>query len=140
MSITPAQVQLVKDSWAMVVPIADDAVQLFYNRLFELNPGLTALFKSDMAEQRRKLATMLGTAVASLDRLETIVSAVQALGERHAGYGVKPADYDTVAAALLWTLEQGLGEAFTPDIREAWTETYVILATTMQEAAAARTA
>jgi hemoglobin-like flavoprotein len=79
---------------------------------------------------------MIGTAVANLDKLETIMPAVQDLGRRHRGYGVQPQYYDTVAEALLWTLQQGLGDGFTPPVRAAWTQAYTVLATVMQEAAA----
>jgi hemoglobin-like flavoprotein len=134
--MTPEQVVLVKNSWALVTPIADKAAELFYGKLFELDPELKSLFTGDMTEQGRKLMNMINTAVNSLDRLEAIVPAVEQLGERHAGYGVKDEDYDTVGAALLWTLETGLGEAFTPEVKEAWTITYNVLASTMQSAAA----
>lgn len=135
--MTPENQALVRDSFAKVVPIAPQAAALFYDRLFELDPSLKPLFKGDMTEQGRLLMAMLGTAVANLDKLEAIVPAVQALGRRHAGYGVQPAHYDTVAAALLWTLGQGLGDAFTPPVEAAWTEAYTILATVMKDAAAA---
>jgi hemoglobin-like flavoprotein len=130
------QIQLVQDSFAQVVPIADTAADLFYARLFELDPSLRPMFPGDLREQKKKLVTMLTVAVNGLSRLEQIVPAVQELGRRHGGYGVTPAHYDTVAAALLWTLEQGLGDAFTLDVHAAWVETYTLLATTMQNAAA----
>jgi hemoglobin-like flavoprotein len=135
--MTPESQALVRNSFAKVVPIAPQAAALFYDRLFILNPALKPLFKGDMAEQGRKLMAMIGTAVANLDKLETIVPAVQDLGRRHATYGVKPADYDTVAAALLWALRLGLGDGFTPAVEAAWTEAYTILATVMKDAAAA---
>jgi hemoglobin-like flavoprotein len=109
---------------------------MFYARLFVLDPSLRPLFKGDMAEQGRKLMTMIGTAIANLHRLDSIVPAVRDLGRRHGGYGVQPAHYNTVATALLWTLEQGLGDEFTPATRDAWVECYTVLARTMQEAAA----
>ena len=130
-------VALVQETWEMVVPIADDAAQLFYNRLFELDPSLKPMFAhSDMAEQRKKLMQMITVAVRGLDRLDQLVPAVQALGKRHVGYGVKDEHYDTVGAALLWTLEQGLGAAFTDEARESWTNTYFTLANVMKAAAA----
>jgi hemoglobin-like flavoprotein len=135
--MTPENQTLVRDSFAKVVPIAPQAAALFYDRLFVLDPSLKPLFKGDMTEQGRKLMAMIGTAVANLDKLETIVPSVQALGRRHAGYGVPPASYDTVASALLWMLGQGLGDAFTPPVEAAWTEAYTILATVMKDAAAA---
>ena len=133
--MTPAEIQLVKDSFRKVAPIADQAAALFYARLFELDPGLRPLFRGDMAEQGRKLMTMIATAVASLDRIDTIVPAVRQLGVRHAAYRVTDEHYATVGAALLWTLEKGLGAAFTAEVRAAWTNTYTLLANTMMEAA-----
>jgi nitric oxide dioxygenase len=126
-------VLLVQQSWQQVEPIADTAAQLFYGRLFELAPDVRPLF-GDMEQQGRKLMQMISTVVRGLDRLERIVPAVQQLGARHAGYGVQPEHYDVVGAALLWTLEQGLGEAFTPSVRTAWTAAYGVLASTMQDA------
>lgn len=132
--ITPEQKTLVQSTWAQVVPIADTAAALFYNRLFEIDPSLRALFTSDIKEQGAKLMTMIGVAVKGLDKLDEIVPAVQALGRRHVGYGVKDEHYATVAAALLWTLEKGLGEAYTPPVAEAWTVTYTLLADVMKDA------
>jgi len=134
--MTPEQVTLVRESFAKVVPIAPAAAAMFYDRLFLLDPFLRPLFKGDMTEQGRKLMTMIGTAVANLNRLETIVPAVRDLGRRHGGYGVKDSDYDTVANALLWTLGQGLGEDFTPATKDAWATCYGVLAGEMKAAAA----
>ena len=134
--MTPEQKALVQASFTQVAPIKEVAADLFYGRLFELDPSLRPLFKGDIKEQGAKLMTMIATAVRGLDRLEAIVPAVQALGRRHAGYGVAERHYDTVAAALLWTLEKGLGAAFTDDVRAAWTACYDILASTMKQAAA----
>src|SRR5688572_8721118 len=130
------QIGLVQASFALVAPIADQAADLFYTRLFELDPALRGMFKGDMAEQKRKLITMLTVAVNSLTRPESLLPAVQALGRRHAGYGVENRHYETVGAALLWTLEKGLGEAFTPEVKAAWVAVYTLLATTMQQATA----
>jgi hemoglobin-like flavoprotein len=135
--MSPEQQTLVRDSFAKVVPIAPAAAAMFYDRLFTLDPSLRPLFTGDMAEQGRKLMAMIGTAVVNLHRLETIVPAVRDLGQRHAGYGVTDAHYDTVAAALLWTLEQGLGADFTPQTRDAWTVCYTAIAGEMKTAAAA---
>ena len=135
--MTPENQALVRESFAKVVPIAPQAAALFYDRLFVLDPSLKPLFKGVMNDQGRKLMAMIGTAVANLDKLETIVPTVQDLGRRHVAYGVQASQYDTVAAALLWTLGQGLGEAFTPPVEAAWTEAYTILATVMKDAAAA---
>ena len=134
--MTPEQVVLVKNTWAMVTPIADKAAELFYGKLFELDPALKPLFKGDMTEQGRKLMAMINTAVNALDKVEAIVPAVEKLGERHVAYGVKDKDYDTVGAALLWTLGAGLGDAFTPAVKDAWATVYGVLASTMKTAAA----
>lgn len=134
--MTPEQAKLVKNSWAMVLPISDQAAELFYGRLFEMDPDLKPIFKGNMKEQGAKLMKMIGTAVNGLDRIEEIIPAVQQLGKRHVAYGVVDAHYDTVGGALLWTLETGLGDDFTPDVREAWASVYGVLATTMKEAAA----
>jgi len=134
--MTPEQVQLIKNSWAQVVPISDKAAELFYGKLFELDPSVRPLFKGDMTEQGQKLMKMINTAVNGLDRLEAIVPAVQQLGVRHIAYGVKDDHYDTVGAALLWTLDAGLGDAFTDDVKDAWATVYGLLADTMKAAAA----
>ena len=134
--MTPEQIELVKSSWAKVVPISEQAAELFYGKLFELDPSVKSMFKGDMKEQGRKLMAILNTAVNSLDKLGEIVPAVQEMGRRHVGYGVKDEHYDTVGEALIWTLGQGLGEAFTDDVKSAWLETYTIVATTMKDAAA----
>ncbi len=133
----PSDVALVQQSWEQVLPIADTAAQLFYGRLFELDPTLKRMFaQTDMAEQRKKLMQIITVAVRGLNRLDELVPAVEALGSRHAGYGVTEGHYNTVGEALLWTLEKGLGDAFTAQTRAAWTETYVTLATVMQKGAA----
>jgi hemoglobin-like flavoprotein len=133
--LTLAQKTLVQDSFSTIVPIADDAAALFYRRLFELDPSLERMFRGNMAEQRKKLMQMLTAAVKGLDRLDQLVPVVEQLGRRHAAYGVADAHYDTVGAALLWTLEMGLGRAFTADVKDAWATVYGLLATTMKEAA-----
>ena len=133
--MTPEQKTLVQKSFAKVLPIADIAAELFYGRLFELDPTLRHMFHGDMKEQGRKLMTMIRVAVANLDRLDEIVPAVEALGERHARYGVEDSHYETVGTALIWTLEQGLGEDFTPETRQAWVEVYGVLTSVMQNAA-----
>ena len=134
--MTPTQIELIRTSWAAVEPIADVAATLFYERLFEMDPAVRRLFrKTDMAAQRKNLMQTLTVVVKGIDRLDALVPAVQALGRRHAGYGVRPEHYDTVGAALLWTLEQGLGDAFTDDVRAAWAEAYGTLAAVMIAAA-----
>lgn len=133
--MTPNDKKLVQESFAKVAPIADQAAALFYQNLFTGDPSLKPLFKGDMAEQGKKLMKMIAVAVNGLDRLDAIVPAVQDLGRRHVKYGVRPQHYDTVGAALLLTLEQGLGAAFTPEVRQAWVTVYGVLATTMKDAA-----
>jgi NAD(P)H-dependent flavin oxidoreductase YrpB (nitropropane dioxygenase family)/hemoglobin-like flavoprotein len=129
------QIDLIRASFAHVAPIKREAAALFYVRLFQIAPSLRPLFKGEMEAQGAKLMAMLSTAVANLDRLETIVPAVRALGARHAGYGVQAADYGPVAEALLWTLGHALGDAFTAETRDAWVAAYTILAGQMQDAA-----
>jgi hemoglobin-like flavoprotein len=134
--MTPTQIELIRTSWAAVEPIADVAATLFYERLFEQDPAVRRLFrKTDMAAQKKNLMQTLTVVVKGIDRLDDLVPAVEALGRRHAGYGVRPEHYDIVGAALLWTLEQGLGDAFTNDVRDAWAEAYGTLAAVMIAAA-----
>jgi hemoglobin-like flavoprotein len=135
--MTPEQVKLVQDSFAKVVPIAGTAADLFYDRLFTIAPEVRSLFPSDLAEQKKKLMQMLATAVTNLHQVEKIIPAVEDLGRRHVAYGVTDKHYEPVGAALLWTLEQGLGPDFTPPVKAAWTETYMTVAGVMQKAAAA---
>lgn len=127
------RVERIKSSWQQVKPIADQAAQLFYQRLFELDPSLRRLFKDDIAEQGKKLMQAISLVVASLERLDKLVPIVWQLGRRHSVYGVQSSHYQTVAQALLWTLEQGLGAAFTPQLKEDWTEAYLVLAKVMQD-------
>jgi hemoglobin-like flavoprotein len=129
------QQHLVRASFAKVAPIADTAAAMFYNRLFATDPTLRPLFKGDMVVQRRLLVTMIETAVENMHRLDQILPAVRDLGRGHAGYGVKAADYDTVATALLATLEQALGQEFTPAVRDAWFTYYQTLSGEMKAAA-----
>jgi hemoglobin-like flavoprotein len=135
-TMNSTDITLVQSTWEQVVPIADTAARLFYGKLFELDPSLRVLFAStDMTEQRKKLMQIITVAVRGLERIDELLPAIEALGRRHGGYGVKEQHYTTVATALLWTLEQGLGPAFTPEVRLAWTETYTILAAVMQRGA-----
>ena len=133
--LTVRQKDLVQGTFASIATIADDAAILFYQRLFELDPSLKPMFRGDMGEQRKKLMQMITAAVKGLDRLEQLVPVVQNLGRRHASYGVQESHYETVGAALLWTLEMGLGRQFTPEVKEAWSAVYCLLATTMKDAA-----
>jgi hemoglobin-like flavoprotein len=134
--MTPEQVTMVQESFKRVVPIASTAADLFYDRLFEIAPEVRAMFPDDLKEQKKKLIAMLATAVTNLHQVDTIVPAVEELGRRHVAYGVSEKHYAPVGAALLWTLEKGLGDAFTPPLKEAWTQTYMTLAGVMQKAAA----
>jgi len=134
--MTPEDIKLVKDSWAKVVPISETAAELFYGKLFELDPSVRSMFKGDMKEQGRKLMAILNTAVNALDKLETIVPAVQEMGKRHVAYGVKDEHYDIVGEALIWTLGAGLKDDFTEDTKTAWVGVYTIVADTMKAAAA----
>lgn len=131
-------IQLVQDSFQKVLPIADQAMIIFYDQLFAINPALRSLFPADpnkMGNQRNKLKAMLAAAVAGLSNLEKLVPVLQNLGKRHTGYGVTAAHYADVGAALLGTLEAGLGKEFTPAVRQAWTDVYTVMANTMIEAA-----
>ena len=133
--MTPHQIKLVQTSFAQVAPMATIAADLFYSRLFETAPQVRAMFPDDMTEQKQKLMAMLGTAVGGLNRLDTVLPAVRALGQRHASYGVTDEQYAPVGAALLWTLEQGLGKAFTPEVKDAWATAYGVISQTMIDAA-----
>jgi hemoglobin-like flavoprotein len=122
--MTPDQVKLVQDSFAKVAPISEQAAVLFYDRLFEIAPQVKAMFPDDMTEQRRKLMMMLAAVVNGLGNLESILPAASALAKRHVSYGAKVEHYPVVGAALLWTLEQGLGDGWTPELAEAWSTAY----------------
>lgn len=125
--MTPDQIALVQESFGKVAPIKDQAAQLFYGRLFEIAPEVKPLFGDDMAEQGRKLMAMLAVVVGGLSKLETVLPAASALAKKHVAYGVKPQDYQPVGAALLWTLEKGLGPDWTPQLAQAWTAAYTTL-------------
>lgn len=135
--MTDQEMTLIETSWKAVAPIQAEAARLFYGRLFELNPALRDLFRGDMEEQGRKLMQMLSVAVANIRRPEQILESVQALGRRHAGYGVEAQHYATVGQALLWTLDKGLGPAFTDETRAAWTNLYSLVSRVMQDGVAA---
>lgn len=134
--MTPQQIELVKKTWVMVVPIADKAAELFYDRLFTLDPSVKPMFKNDMTEQGKKLMKTINIAVEAVDNLEPLIPTLKVMGAAHAGYGVKEKDYNTVGSALLWTLEQGLGDEFTDEVKNAWAAVYEVLAKTMKEGAA----
>lgn len=138
--MTPQQIDLVQKSFGDVKPIAATAAQLFYSRLFTLDPALRPMFKGDLARQGQMLMSMLGVAVVGLKNLEALAPVVRQLGARHVRYGVRTEHYDTVGAALIWTLEQGLGPKFTPAVREAWFNAYSLLSDVMQLGALEETA
>jgi hemoglobin-like flavoprotein len=132
----PEHVRLVQATWRRVLPIKDTAAQLFYQRLFELDPSLRALFRNDIHQQGAKLMQVMDAAVNGLSQLERILPSIQELGRRHADYGVEDHHYGMVGAALLSTLGKSLGAEFTPEVKDAWAKVYGLLATTMREAAA----
>ena len=125
--MTPEQVSLVQDSFAKVAPIADQAAVMFYDRLFDIAPQVKTMFPADMTEQRKKLMATLAVVVNGLSNLESILPAASALAQRHVTYGAKAEHYPVVGSALLWTLEKGLGEAWTRDVADAWTAAYTTL-------------
>ena len=129
------QIDLVKTSFKAVLPIKEQAAELFYGRLFVLDPSLRDMFKGDMKAQGNKLMQALATVVTNLDSTRTITPILKELGAKHVGYGVSDDQYDTVGAALIWTLEQGLGEAFTSDVMNAWVEAYTLVSNTMIDGA-----
>lgn len=129
--MTPEQIALVQGSFRQVTPIAAQIADLFYGRLFELAPEVRPLFSDDLAEQKKKLMQMLGLAVTGLNSPETLLPAVVGLGERHSGYEVAPEHYAIVGEALIWALEQGLGDDFSPDVESAWAAAYGTLADVM---------
>jgi len=134
--MSPEQKILVKNSWQKLAPMADTAASLFYERLFAIDATIRALFKTtNLTEQRRKLIQALALVVNGLDNLDALVPAIADLGRRHAQYGVKEGQYDTVGAALLWTLEQGLGSGWTPEVKAAWSGAYTLVADVMRGAA-----
>jgi hemoglobin-like flavoprotein len=122
--MTPDEVKLVQQSFSKVAPISDQAAVLFYDRLFEVAPQVRSMFPDDMTEQRKKLMMMLAAVVGGLGDLPSILPAASALAKRHVAYGAKAEHYPVVGSALLWTLEKGLGEAWTPDVAAAWTTAY----------------
>jgi hemoglobin-like flavoprotein len=123
-NMTPDQIQLVQQSFAKVAPISEQAAVIFYDRLFEVAPAVKAMFPADLTEQRKKLMATLAYVVNGLGHLESVLPAASALAMRHVSYGAKAEHYPVVGGALLWTLEKGLGEAWTPDVAAAWTAAY----------------
>jgi nitric oxide dioxygenase len=134
-SLSNKQITLIQDSFKLVVPIKDQAADIFYTKLFEYDPELKPLFKTSMLTQGQKLMATLGAAVNGLNSLPTLVPILENLAIRHIDYGVKPEHYDTVGKALIDTLQAGLGDQFTPSVKEAWLDLYTLVATVMQNAA-----
>lgn len=135
--MNPEQTQLIQSTWRQVVPVADDAMQQFYRRLFEIDPGLLPLFAaSDMREQRARLAQALSAVVDGLDDIERLLPQIEALGRRHVAYGATAKHYDSVGEALLWTLRRGLGDAWSEAAEAAWSDAYGLVSRVMQKAAA----
>jgi hemoglobin-like flavoprotein len=138
--VTPEQIKAIQDSFAKVAPISDQAAALFYGRLFEIAPEVKPLFRGDMQEQGRKLMATLAVVVNNLGNLNSILPVASALAKRHVDYGVKASHYEPVGAALLWTLEQGLGDQWTPDLKDAWAAAYGLLSQFMIDEAYGRSA
>jgi len=136
--MTPKQVMLLQQSFANVAPIAGQVAIMFYDRLFELAPQVKVIFPADMTEQRQKLMATLAVVVNGLSNLQSVLPAASALAKRHIAYGAKPEHYPVVGSALLWTLEKCLGDAWTPEVAEAWTVAYGTLSTSMIEQAHGR--
>lgn len=134
--MTPRQIEVVQQSFNKVRPIQTTAAALFYDRLFTIDPEIRPLFRHDMVEQGAKLMAAIDMVVRALDRIEPMLATVRGLARRHVGYGVTDRHYVSVGAALLWTLEQGLGDEFTEEVRDAWASAYQVLSSTMMEAAA----
>jgi hemoglobin-like flavoprotein len=134
-ALTPQRIELVRESFAKIVPSADATASLFYQRLFEIAPQVRPLFQHSIKAQGRKLMSAIALAVGSLQNLPELVPVIEELGRRHLGYGVRDEDYDLVAEALLWTLDKGLGADFTAEVKDAWVAVYATLADTMKGAA-----
>ena len=136
--MTPEQVKVVQQTFTQVVPIADKAAEIFYDRLFEVAPAVKPLFHGNMTEQRRKLIATLAVVVNGLGDLPSVLPAASALAKRHVGYGARPEHYPVVGEALLWTLARGLGPQWTPEVAGAWTAAYTTLSGFMIEEAYGR--
>jgi hemoglobin-like flavoprotein len=133
--MTDLKILAVKNTWSYIIFQAEEVGQLFYNKLFELDPSLRQLFRGNIEQQGKKLMDMLTMIISRLQRLEDIEKEVKALGHRHVGYGTKPEHYQSVGKALLWALENSLEEQWNEETRQAWTEAYNVMANTMLEGA-----
>ena len=129
------EIDLVQQSWRELASIKAKVGGLFYDKLFSLDPALGLLFRGDLREQGDKLVSMIDSAVEGLSNPGPLLLTLALLGMRHAGYGVRNQDYETVGRALLATLALGLGEKYTPEVQAAWVEAYTLLANTMQRGA-----
>jgi hemoglobin-like flavoprotein len=132
--MTPEHAHIVQSTWRAVLPVADTFAELFYGRLFSLDPDLRKLFRGDMVEQGRNLTAMLSVAAANVGKPERIMVALRQLGRRHVAYGVKPEHFAKVEDALLFALEHALIDVFTPEVKAAWRAAYTLLSSTMLEA------
>lgn len=126
------QITLVQETFSKIEPLAQETGELFYARLFEMDPALRPLFKGDLKKQSLMLMTVIGLAVQGLDRPEALAGSIEALGNRHYGYGVMPSDYNTFGAALIWALQQSMGDAFTPEVKDAWVSAFDLLSNAMK--------
>lgn len=133
--MTPEQKQILRQTWAQIVPIGDTAATLFYNRLFAIDPSTRKMFSSvDLRAQRSKLLQALGHIIDGLDQFEALLPMLKQLGRRHSGYGVRDEHYDSVGDALLWALKRGLKDSWTPAVKDAWIEIYTMIASVMRHA------
>ncbi len=132
--MTRNEADIVQSTWRAVLPVGDTFAELFYGRLFAVDPDLRRLFRGDMIEQGRNLTAMLSVAAANVGKPERIMVALRQLGRRHVAYGVKPQDFQTVEDALLFALEHALIDVFTPEVKAAWQAAYTLLSSTMLEA------
>ena len=133
--MTPRQINLVQNTFDMVLPIADLVAALFYGRLFELDPTVRPMFRNNLALQGNKLMMTLALVIQGLEELELVLPTIQQLGRVHVNFGVQPDHYGLVGEALMWSLGHGLGEAFTPETKEAWMAAYAVISEMMQEGA-----
>jgi hemoglobin-like flavoprotein len=135
--MTPEQINLVKENFNQIAPLADEVASEFYQRLFQLDANLRPLFAEDLTEQKKKLMMMLKFAVGTLDRMDVFEPSLQELGRKHVAYGVRGEHYETVGSALMLTLQKMLGEGLTAELEAAWISAYTLIAGTMRGAAEA---
>jgi hemoglobin-like flavoprotein len=133
--MSPADIQLVRNGFAAVAADREGFAAAIFDRLFARDPGLRALFATDMKTHGQKLIAALAHVVRSLDRLDALIDDLRALARRHVAYGVEREHYDLLGEALLDALTERLGETFNAKSRVAWTAAYRTVAGTMIEAA-----